>query len=1044
MTSSSQGMGPLFHSPTIDERNIEQLIDQMKQMAPYYTPEWRFRPEDPDPGTALSLLFAHLLAGNIQRLNQVPGKSFLAFLNRFHVELAGARPALAQVAFQLTEGTPESVLVEKGTQLAATVPDEPEPILFEIARTILLTPAKLTHMLTVSPSLDRIVSLVHAGSFSSLSQDGRGTALFGLEGDNLQEHAMYIQHDYLFLLKHPAFLEFTVFNTRNEYAIAETVELLSDTSKVQWEYYSGGQWMAFNRVYGQGNVIRLIKLTSHEIEPYVFNGVSGHWIRCRAASMDEQSGAIELSKVQLDRLLMKSEYASANDYDGITPDRLYFNDLQLDTNNMDGCMPFGDFFALFSMFYISSEEVLSKRGASITMRFDAEFRQHILIPDQPPQINWKMVMKRHEIDKTEAFDPVTAASIQWEYWNGSSWVLLPINATAQKIFSVPWEGIESREITFTCPEDIGQIFVNAEENYWIRGRIVQILNAYSPKAVYYSPVIRNMKLRFGYEKPVYPPEHLFIMNNLDLKERTSEVQSGSFAFRPFLTLEGRQPALWLGFDSPPVRGPINLYWLMNERRMAEGDIPFMEWEYLKSSGASASWAPLAVADDTNGFTRSGDLQFVGPTDFALASHYGITRYWIRIVNRDRRYDQAAEAVHVPRLLGLSLNATLAVQQETVRNELPARVQDYDSAVEQVTECYVLAVTPVLSEEVWVDETGTLTKDELDMLERDGENVDIVRDSEQELLRIWVRYRYVEQFLRSGPSDRHYMLDRATGRLSFGNGKQGKKPQLPGDDTVRVTYAAGGGKRGNVPADTIISLQDSIAFIDSVTNPFPAAGGCDAGTVEEATIRGPKLFAHRGRAVTAEDFEWLTREAHPNVAKVKCLPNVNGKLEKEPGAISIVVLQRSGIGSGAHFQELKRIVEASLLRKAASNIAFSGSLQVIEPALLEIGVQATVWVKSMDDVVPVEREITRKLNSFLDPITGNADGRGWEIGQVIHHSMFYALLKSVGPVTHIPQLAIEVYKVENGERLEWNAERLSEIEHGVFVAGVHRIIVEVKK
>src|SRR5690606_1385550 len=99
MTSSNMGSGPLSGFPTIDERNMEQLIEQIKRLAPAYTPEWRFRPDDPDPGTALSLMFAHLLAGNIERLNQVPMKSFLAFLNRFHVELAQARPALAQVTF---------------------------------------------------------------------------------------------------------------------------------------------------------------------------------------------------------------------------------------------------------------------------------------------------------------------------------------------------------------------------------------------------------------------------------------------------------------------------------------------------------------------------------------------------------------------------------------------------------------------------------------------------------------------------------------------------------------------------------------------------------------------------------------------------------------------------------------------------------------------------------------------------------------------------------------------------------------------------------
>jgi hypothetical protein len=1041
MANPSTGVGPRSHSPTIDERNQALLIEEMKRIAPFYTPEWRFRPEEPDAGTALSLLFAHLLEGNIRRLNQMPYKSFLAFLNRFHTELAQAKPALAQVSFELTEGTPEPVYVEKGTQLSATVPGEPEPVLFETVQPILLTTANLTELFTISPKLDRIVQLTNDGVLT-VQEDGPGSALFGLEGSNLQEHVMYLQHDFLFLLHHPAFLEFSIHSPQNDQALAETIALLSDTSRVQWEYYSGGEWASFDRVYGAGSLIRLVKLRKLTIDSYDHNGVTGKWIRCRALTLEERPGAASLGKVQLDRILMKSEYAAATDHDGMIPDRLYFNDMQVDAEA--GCQPFGDFFAPFGLFFISNKEAFSKRGARIQIRFNAEFRQHRLLPDKPPEINWKPIMKRHEVDKTELPDPVTITTVQWEYWNGNSWVILPMDAGTQQLFSQPWEGTEARELSFYCPPDFEPISVNAEENYWIRGRIVQIANAYSPNAIYYAPVIKEMRIRYGYGAPVYPPQRLLTRNNLEVQDRTKEVQVGGIAFRPFLKLEGQYPALLFCFDSPPERGPINLYMSLNQRRITEGDVPFIEWEYLKQSGGGPSWAPLVTADDTNGFTRSGHIRFNGPQDFALSTHYGKEGYWIRAVNRDGRYDLDQEASNVPRILQLAWNTTLVVQQQTITRELPERVELFDPMEGQPAEYYVLAETPVLSEEVWVDETDLITADEIHVLQEQGADIDIVRDSEGEILRVWVRYHAVEQFFRTGPQDRHYVMDRAAGRLSFGNGRGGKKQTRTGEDMVRVTYASGGGKRGNVPAGTIVALQNSIAFIDSVTNPFPAAGGCDPGTIEEAIIRGPKRFKHRNRAVTAEDFEWLAREAHPNVAKVKCLPNRNVKLEKEPGALSIVVLPKSGIGDGAHFRELKRAIESSLSDKSASILAFPGNLQVMEPALLEIGVHATVWVKNMDDVVPVEKEIIRKLNQFLDPLTGNVNGHGWNIGEAVHHSMFYALLKSVGPVMHIPQLSIEVYKVENGERTEWNPERLHSVHHGVVAAGRHRFIVEVKK
>src|SRR5690606_5736589 len=125
-----------------------------------------------------------------------------------------------------------------------------------------------------------------------------------------------------------------------------------------------------------------------------------------------------------------------------------------------------------------------------------------------------------------------------------------------------------------------------------------------------------------------------------------------------------------------------------------------------------------------------------------------------------------------------------------------------------------------------------------------------------------------------------------------------------------------------------------------------------------------------------DFEWITKEAHPNVAKVKCLSNYNVKLEKELGALTIVVMPKSGRHYGAHFQEIKRAVEGALLKSVSAGIAFPNKLQVIEPVYLEIGVRATIWVRNMDEVVQVERELQHKLTQFLHPLTGNTDGQGW--------------------------------------------------------------------
>lgn len=1030
-------------SPQIDPRKHPQLIEQLNKMVPYYAPEWKFSADDPDFGSALALMFLHLLEGNISRLNQLPYKSFLTFLNHFNVELAPATSAIAQVTFKLVEGAPEPVLIEKGLQISAGSIEGGEPIVFETNQTALLTTAKLQQIIAVYPRKDRIVVHREDGLMLTDTEQEQSVALYGSGGSNIQEHILYFSHDFLFLVNEPAYMELTFIHPQHEAALQESVFALADLTKVAWEYFSEGAWHPFDAVHSHGAIIRLVKLAKRKLEQGIVEEREGRWIRCRAFSLSDSDGGQVLGKVQFERVVMKTDYAAAKSGIGMQADRTYFNDMQI--NTVTGCEPFGDYFAPYGLFYISSEEALSKRGALTTISFQMEYHMHRLFPTKPKQINWKPIMKREVLDAVEQPDIVTISYVQWEYWNGRSWSRLEVSSSAGSMFNTVWNGSQQCELSFVCPLDIDAVEVNSELSYWIRGRIVTVDNAYSIDAVYYSPFISGLKLSYRYAEPLFMPQQLLTYNNLELKDRTSEVNSGGMPFRPFQPLQGYQPTVWFGFDEAPVRGPIQMYIDMVTKNWTSEEIPHVQWEYLRAAGSSELWTPLAVADDTQGFTRSGSIQFVGPHDFAYSSHFGKRAYWIKAINRDTRYYANNEAVYEPIIKQFSLNTLTVVQQQSIKGELPSYIDGYSVSQDTHASYYALSLTPVLEEQVWVDETNSISLHERMRLQENlPQCIEIIRDSEQHVMQVWVQYERVEQFWRSKPTDRHYMIDRANGRITFGDGKHGRAISIAGADQVKVNYTSGGGQQGNVGKGQITTLQNAIAYIDSIYNTEEAAGGCDAGTLKEAIKRGSKTFAHRRRAVIADDFEWITKEAHPNVAKVKCLSNYNVKLEKELGALTIVVMPKSGRHYGAHFQEIKRAVEGALLQSVSAGIAFPNKLQVIEPVYLEIGVRATIWVRNMDEVVQVERELQHKLTQFLHPLTGNTDGQGWEIGGMIHPSMFYALMKSVGPVVHIPQLLLESYKLDKGERVEWNPARIDELPHSIVIPGQHRLIIELHK
>jgi hypothetical protein len=50
---------------------------------------------------------------------------------------------------------------------------------------------------------------------------------------------------------------------------------------------------------------------------------------------------------------------------------------------------------------------------------------------------------------------------------------------------------------------------------------------------------------------------------------------------------------------------------------------------------------------------------------------------------------------------------------------------------------------------------------------------------------------VADFGRSGPDDRHFVVDRDCGRIRFGDGSSGRRP--PAGARFRVAYRTGGGR-----------------------------------------------------------------------------------------------------------------------------------------------------------------------------------------------------------------------------------------------------------
>lgn len=971
--------------PVIDSRDYNEIVEQMKKIIPFYTPEWRCTPDDPDPGTALLLIFAAMFEQTVKRFNQVPYKNFIAFLNLLGVSRLPGQSARSYVTFILSEGAAEPVWIPAGTRISATADDGGE-IVFETENNMLATPGQPVALFNVDPLQDIICQPAWNFQLSGQVTESQEIHLFDVSKyDNLQDHCCYLGHEALFNINSSAIIELELTNSLHKFKEANFSQILSANENVQWAYLTEGGWLPFDEVTARNNKLILKKSKSVPMIKKQLLDRDNFWISCRLKpAVVDQVAAIEL-----DGIAVGVQYFDPGGRDGAPPDAVYCNDIPADLN---GFYPFGKTFSLYDTFYLASREAFTKKGAMVNLKFKFQLMAH-QVNDEALDINWKMIMKEIDFKKPEP-PQINIATVSWEYWNGSGWVQLFSRQEYQTIFMTQ----DTREVavSFQCPADLEAIPVNDQPNYWIRVRITNINNIYAPNGIYLAPWLDNIRLDYSFNSARPFIQHCLTTNNLDVADNSQMINGSGKTFQPFYNLDSTNPSIYLGFDPPPQKGPLRMFFHL-EHRQYEAESAFLDWEYLSLANDSKKWLPLKVVDETRGFQHSGTVIFSGPPDLKPVKLLGRELYWIRVVNRDNRWEH--ERNRLPVLKGLFMNTVTVVQQESITEIMEPEGQAISS--------YTLARIPVAEEQVWVNEA---------------------------------RWLPVDDFSASGAGDRHYIIDRAAGKLIFGDGKNGKVLPAPLEAQVLVRYKTGGGSRGNVGIGEINQLHSSIAFVDRVFNPVAAVSGSDIEVMSEAVERGPQLLRHRSRAVTAEDFEWLAREASQNIARVKCLPNFTGRGGRKSGWVTMVVMPRAREMPAILTPELKILVEKYLLRRAAANLALPGRIQVIGPVYLEISINAALVVDDLDAIAVTEKAALEKLNQFLQPLSGHFAGNGWEIGQYPHISVFYVLLKSISRVKYIEKASMSVMKLEDGRRVEVDPTRLADFPHCMVMNGKHQVQV----
>ncbi|HKC27800.1 MAG TPA: putative baseplate assembly protein [Jatrophihabitans sp.] len=289
---------------------------------------------------------------------------------------------------------------------------------------------------------------------------------------------------------------------------------------------------------------------------------------------------------------------------------------------------------------------------------------------------------------------------------------------------------------------------------------------------------------------------------------------------------------------------------------------------------------------------------------------------------------------------------------------------------------------------------------------------------------WVAWEQVEHFADSGPDDRHFILDAVAGFVRFGpairdedGGMRQHGAMPPRGMGIRLRgHAVGGGRRGNVSKGAIRALKSSIPFVSSVENLESAQGGVDGETIAQAKARGPILLRTRSRAVTAEDYEAITLEAAPELARVECV--TAGEDEVAAGSLRVLVVPAAPEEAGRiEFAELVP-AEDTLERIAErlDEVRLIGTRVSVEPPSYRgVTVVARIVARPKADVERIQKEALDALYGYLNPISGGPDGDGWPFGRPVQSGEVYGLLQRIRGVDMVEDARLFGANPVTGER-----------------------------
>lgn len=933
----------MFRDIKLDDRSYNDIRNEVISNITRHCPDWTNHNAS-DPGITLVELFAYIAEMTQFRLNQVPEKNYLAFLDLLGVKQRLPLSSYSRVSFDLSAGyqmdtaSKNTILIPQNTKIATQNNEDEVEIVFETKKTTYVSNTKLINI--YSKTYDSGREKTKTFDFSHTLDSTETFIPFSDNGKSKNKVEIYLYSDNFYVLKNDVNMTivFRLPTTMRAYDISEDF-----LERIEWQYYDGELWHNLQTAY---DLTISVDDKDADILSITFEG------NCENLQTDflekiykKESYFIKGTLKDIPNWLEEfsvyevSVITNANQ-EGVLPDDCFYNYELIDLNN--SFFPFGtrptlDSSIIEEVFYIQCDQAFCEQGTDIDIYFD-------LVTSGA----------NSTIQGYAGLQIVYEYSISEGKWGSLSVVDNTFNFT------------QAGNIAFETPKNIDKVIINAKEGYWIRAKIISGNYGEEETSTYENGEVQTIKATLN--PPVLSSLNIkYSLKRKDLEGCTSlnNYQYENVEFdknRPlsiFKTNSIKEDALYFGFDSYLSEQYLDIFFDIETSASFNNNQRLIEWEILIDN----EWKRLKIEDNTDSLNTSGDIRIILPKIDKLETYSlyleSLDRMWIKAKVKFNTLE------NFPKINNVLLNSVMVMQKETYKDE----VLGYSNGLPDVTftlQNKNLVSAPLIS----VDEEI---------------------------------YKAVDRFIDYGFDDNVFVFNGLSGKIEFGDGKNGKIPPL-GSKIIVNSYEVTNGSNGNVAKDKISILKDSINYVDSVHNIFMAKNGHSGDTIEDLKRNAPNVLNTMNRAVTIEDYEHLSNAFSPYIKKTKCILKDS----------KVVVL----------------IMSENILRdKGFINVNFMNELQsyltkvsivTIIPRVESVNIvnlQLKLKLKYVDDTntptrTKVESELLEKLKDYLNPFHG-LKGNGYEVGRVLLKSDIVRIINNY----EVSLLVSELKFIKNGVEIE---------------------------